>query len=65
MNMAELRSKTMAELQVELVALSKELFTLRLQKGMQASSKPHLFRRIKKDIARIMTIQTEKQVKSS
>jgi len=62
MKTAELRQKSDAELKVEMLNLLKEQFALRMQKGMGQVAKPHLFPRIRKDIARIKTIIKEKEV---
>ena len=61
MNTAELRNKTKAELNQDLLALLKEQFQLRMQKGIVESPKTHLFKKIRKNIARIKTILVEKQ----
>jgi len=60
MNAQELRSKTTDELKTELLALLREQFNLRVQKGMGQPPKPHLFKRVRLDIARIKTILKEK-----
>ena len=56
MNAAELRKKTKTELNETLLTLLKEQFQLRMQKGVVESPKTHLFKNIRKDIARIKTI---------
>ena len=56
----ELRSKSKAELKTELLALLKEQFNLRMQRGVGQEPKPHLFKRVRRDIARIKTILNEK-----
>jgi large subunit ribosomal protein L29 len=66
MNATELRNKSITELQNELLALLKEQFNLRMQKGVgQSSPKPHLFGNVKKQIARVKTILGEKEGSSS
>lgn len=59
MNAKELRSKTVLELQQELLALRKEQFNLRMQKGWGETPKSHNFKK-RRDIARIKTILNEK-----
>ena len=59
MNATELRQKTKAELNDTLVALAREQFNLRMQKGSGANPKPSQIRQVRKDIARINTILTE------
>ena len=57
----EYREKSEAELNTELLDLRKEQFNLRMQRGAGQLSKPHLFNTVRKDIARIKTILTEKK----
>lgn len=57
----ELRNKTAGELQNELLALLKEQFNLRIQKGLGQAAQTHLFRKVRKEIARIKTILSEKE----
>jgi large subunit ribosomal protein L29 len=61
MNMNELRVKTSDELQTELTALFQEQFNLRLQKGIGQSPQSHLFKKVRRSIARIKTILREKE----
>lgn len=56
----ELRDKSTDELEKELVALMKERFNLRMQRGVGEPPKTHLFRKVKVEIARIKTILQEK-----
>lgn len=60
----ELRLKKTEELKKSLVELFKEQFNLRMQRGLGQTVKPHLFKRVRKDIARVYTIirQKERQV---
>lgn len=57
----ELRNKSVNELQDEQLAIYKELFNLRMQRGIGQTPKTHLFRKLKKEIARIKTILSEKE----
>ena len=57
----ELRQKTVAELRQEKLALLREQFNLRMQKGTGQLSRPHLFKRVRRDIARINSILGEKE----
>ena len=56
----EYRDKSEAELKEELLNLRKEQFNLRMQQGAGDMSKPHLFKAVRRDIARLKTILTEK-----
>jgi large subunit ribosomal protein L29 len=61
MNTSELRAKNVDQLQSELHALLQEQFNLRLQKGVGQTPQAHLFKKVKKQIARIKTILREKE----
>ena len=61
MSTAEWHTKSVDELKQELLELRKEQFNLRMQKGMGEAPKPHLHKRVRRDIARIKTILTEKE----
>jgi large subunit ribosomal protein L29 len=62
MNTSELRKMSIEELQKELLALAKEQFNLRIQKGVgQQSPQTHLFRNARRQVARIKTILREKE----
>ena len=56
----ELRQKNIEELQKEKLTLLKEQFNLRMQRATGQLSKPHLFRQVRRNIARINTILAEK-----
>lgn len=60
MTATELRSKSTEELNKELLALLREQFNLRIQKGSGQSPKGHLFKQARVAIARIKTILKEK-----
>jgi len=60
MNTAELRKKTTEDLGKELVELRKAQFNSRMQVATQQTSKNDQLGKLRKDIARVMTILTEK-----
>ena len=60
MNVNEMKSKTVVELRDELKGLLQEQFSLRMQKGMGQMTNIHELRRVRRDIARIKTVMTEK-----
>lgn len=60
MKASELRQKNTEELQQELLALFREQFSLRMQQSMGQLSKPHLFRQVRRNIARTKTVLHEK-----
>ena len=61
MNIESIRSKDDELLQKELLDLYKEQFNLRMQKGQSESTKPHQFKKIRRTIARIKTVISEKE----
>ncbi len=61
MNTAELRQKDVAGIQVEIKALQKAHFGLRMQKATQQLSNTGTLRTTRRDIARAKTILAEKQ----
>ena len=59
MNAADLRSKSVDELNEELVALRREQFNLRMQQATGELSQVHQHSRVRKDIARVKTVLSE------
>ena len=55
-----LKGKSVAELQEELVAAKKELFNLRFQNATNQLENTSRIKEVRKNIARIQTIITEK-----
>lgn len=62
MDLKEIRSKSIVELNELLVTQHRERFNLRMQKTTGQLSKPDLIRKNRITIARINTIITEKEV---
>ncbi len=60
MQASELRNKTVVELQDSLLDLRKEQFNLRMQRALSQTPRTHQFTQLRRDIARIKTILTEK-----
>ncbi len=58
---SELVGKTVDELNTELSGLFREQFNLRMQRGSGQDVKPHDFKRVRRQIARIKTIIHQKQ----
>lgn len=56
----ELREMTIGELQTELLSLRKEQFSLRMKKANGALDKPHHITQVRRAIARVKTMMTEK-----
>jgi large subunit ribosomal protein L29 len=57
MKASELRKKSTLELQNELLSLRKEQFALRLQRSTGQAVKPDQFGKVRKNIARLKTVQ--------
>lgn len=60
MDATELRGKTEAELQEELMGLLKEQFGLRMQRGTGQLSRPDQMKKVRRNIARVKTVLNEK-----
>ncbi len=60
MKAAELRNKSVEELETELMDLRKEQFNLRMQRGAEQLANTAQFKTVRKDIARIKTVLNEK-----
>ena len=58
---ADLREKSVEELDGELTSLYREKFNLRMQQGSGQDVKPHDHKRVRREIARVKTIINEKQ----
>ena len=59
MNAADLRNKSVEELNEELVALRREQFNLRMQQATGELANHHQHRKVRKDIARVKTVLNE------
>lgn len=61
LDVKELRNKTVAELRSDLLSQVKDLFRLRVQKTTGEPPKAHVFKSLRRDIARVKTIINEKE----
>ena len=61
MKARELRAKSDGELRKELLDLHREAFNLRMQKGTGQLSRPSQFKAVRRSIARIKTILSERE----
>jgi large subunit ribosomal protein L29 len=57
----ELRAKSGADLQKELLELRREQFNLRMARATGQAAKPHDFTRVRRDIARLKTVAAEQR----
>ena len=60
MKATELRAKTVEDLNNELVELLKSQFSLRMRLATQQLSKSSEMRKVRRDVARVRTLLTEK-----
>lgn len=60
MKASELRTKSVDDLKTELSALLKAQFGLRMQIATQQSTKTDQLKKMRRDIARVRTLLTEK-----
>ncbi|WP_299596316.1 50S ribosomal protein L29 [uncultured Microbulbifer sp.] len=60
MKTADLRSKSVEELNQELLSQLEAQFKLRMQKSTGQLNQTHLLKQTRRDIARIKTVLTEK-----
>ena len=61
----DLRKMSVSELQKELASVQRELFNLRMQKGTDQLSRPHVMREVRHNIARVKTILKEKELEGA
>ena len=61
MNARELRTKSGDELRKELLNLHREAFNLRMQKGTGQLSRPDQVKTLRRDIARVKTVLSERE----
>ena len=64
MNTTEIREFSAAELDTKLADLKEQLFNLRFQMATGQCENPMKIRDVKKSIARIKTIQRERELKA-
>jgi large subunit ribosomal protein L29 len=65
MDAKELRTKSAAELSDELLKMRKEQFALRMQRATGQAPKPDQFQKVRKNIARLKTVQREAILKAA
>lgn len=62
MSIKDIRDKSTADLNKEIDSLKEELFTLRFQKATGQLENPLKIREVRKTIARIKTVITEREL---
>lgn len=53
------------ELEEQILAVKRELFQLRFQKGTRKLEKPHQFKQSRHRLAQLMTVERERQLQAS
>lgn len=61
MKAAEIREMTDAEIQEKVEEIREELFRLRFRSATQALENPAMVRSLKRDLARLLTVQSERR----
>lgn len=61
MNAKNLREKSPADLQQELIELRREQFNLRMSYATGQGAKPDQFSKVRRSIARVKTVMTEQR----
>lgn len=62
MKASEFKAKSAVDLKKELLSLNKEQFNLRMQVSTQQLNNTSQLRKVRRDIARVKTVLTEKGV---
>lgn len=57
---SDLKQLSLEDLQTELLTLRKDQFTLRMKKANGALDKTHVVKMVRRSIARVKTVMTEK-----
>ncbi len=65
MDVSTMKTKSVVELRDELKRLLQEQFSLRMQKGMGQMTNVNELRRVRRDIARVKTVMTQKSVEGN
>jgi large subunit ribosomal protein L29 len=65
MDAKELRGKSTTELSDELLKMRKEQFALRMQRATGQAPKPDQFQKVRRNIARLKTVQREVALKAA
>jgi large subunit ribosomal protein L29 len=60
MKVSEMREKNVEELNEELLNLKREHFNMRMQKGSSQLEHSHRLKEVRRDVARVKTILTQK-----
>jgi large subunit ribosomal protein L29 len=61
MKIAEIKELTLKELETRKREMRQEIFNLRIQQQAGQLEKPHMLRSLRRDVARVDTVLTEKR----
>lgn len=64
-NVAESRTKTDEQIAERVLEIKKALFQLRFEQGTRRLEKPHQFKHLKHELAQLLTIERERQLKAA
>jgi large subunit ribosomal protein L29 len=64
-NVAEARAKSDEQIAQRVLEIKKALFQLRFEQGTRRLEKPHQFKHLKHELAQLMTIERERQLKAA
>lgn len=53
------------ELADQIIAVKRQLFELRMQKGTRQLEKPHQFKHVKHQLSQLLTVERERQLKQA
>ncbi len=61
----EVRNLSDEELAAEVLAVKRELFQLRLEQATRRLEKPHMFKHTKHRLSQLLTVERERQLRST
>jgi large subunit ribosomal protein L29 len=64
-NVADARSKSDEQIADRVLEIKKALFQLRFEQGTRRLEKPHQFKHLKHELAQLLTIERERQLKAT
>jgi large subunit ribosomal protein L29 len=59
------RAKSDEQIADRILEIKKELFNLRFQQGTRRLEKPHQFKHLKHELAQLLTVERERQIKAA
>ncbi len=60
MKISEIREMSIEDINKKIVELKNELFEMRMKQATGSLEKPHMINKLRKDVARLKTVLTEK-----